>query len=55
MLEVMFPWLLDDFVLQACYELKRKIPHHGFSQHNNEFGSAIDDFQLEIVGLFVYS
>lgn len=27
MLEVMFPWMLDDFVFQACYELKRKIPH----------------------------
>lgn len=53
-LEVMFPWMLNGFVLQAYYKLKRKIPHHRFSEYNNEFGSAIDDFQLEIVGLFVY-
>jgi len=47
--------MLDDFVLQACYKLKRKSPHHGFSQHNNEFGSAVGDFQLEITSLFVYA
>lgn len=55
MLEVGFPWMLDDVVPQACYKLKQKIPHHGFSQRNNEFGSAIDDFQLEIAGPFIYS
>lgn len=45
---------MEDFVLQTCCELKRKSPHHGSSQHNDEFGSARGDFQLEIVGLFVY-
>lgn len=33
----MFPWMLNDFVLQDCCELKRKIPHQGRSQHNNVF------------------
>lgn len=52
-LGLMFPWTLDYFALQDCYELKRKIPPHGCSQHNNEFVDAIDVFLLEIVGLFV--
>lgn len=55
MLEGVFPWVLDDFDLQACYKLKRKIPHYIISQCYNEFGSAIDNFPVEIIGLFLYS
>lgn len=47
--------MMDEFVPQASYELERKIPHHRFPWHNYEFGSATEDFQLEIIGLFVYS
>lgn len=54
MLEGVFPCVLDDFDLQACYKSKRKIPHYIISQYY-EFGSAIDNFTVEIIGLFLYS